>query len=105
MSKKDKGIVRPDFSRERDQKLDYPICSLPGMSTQVIDADGQPGTSMDGARILPLDLSTTIPTRLARCSTSTALQELADSIREHGVIEPVIVRPSEIQRALRDRGG
>lgn len=96
MSRKAKGIVRPDFSRERDQKLDLSEMFAASMATQVIDADGQPGTSMEGARLLPLDLVDHNPYQARQAFDVGALQELADSISEHGVIEPVIVRPSEI---------
>ena len=95
MTRKTKGIVRPDFSRERDQKLDLSDMFAASMATQVLDADGKPGTSMEGARLLPLQLIDHNPYQARQAFDVSALQELADSIREHGVIEPVIVRPNE----------
>ena len=95
MSKRDKGIVKPDFSRERDRKLDLSEMFAASMSTRVTDADGGPGESMEGARVLPLDLIDHNPYQSRQAFDLDSLRELADSIREHGVIEPVIVRPNE----------
>ncbi|MDQ6694637.1 MAG: ParB/RepB/Spo0J family partition protein [Chloroflexota bacterium] len=95
MSKQAKGIVKPDFSRERDQKLDLSEMFAASMTTQVMDASGQPGTTMEGARLLPLDLIDHNPYQARQTFDVDALEELADSIREHGVIEPVIVRQNK----------
>ena len=95
MSKRDKGIVKPDFSRERDRTLDLSEMFAASMSTRVTDADGGPGESMEGARVLPLDLIDHNPYQSRQAFDLDSLRELADSIREHGVIEPVIVRPNE----------
>ena len=95
MTKKARDIVRPDFSRERDRKLDLSEMFAASMSEQAIDADDQPGMTMEGARLLPIDLVDHNPYQARQVFDVDALQELADSIREHGVIEPVIVRPSE----------
>jgi ParB/RepB/Spo0J family partition protein len=95
MSKGAKGIVKPDFSRTRDQKLDLSAMFAASMATEEVGADGQPGRTMEGARLLPLDLIDHNPYQARQAFDVEALQELADSIREHGVIEPVIVRPVE----------
>ena len=42
---------------------------------------------------LPLDLLKANPDQPRRYFDTTALQELADSIKEHGVIQPIIVTP------------
>ena len=42
---------------------------------------------------LPLDLLQANPDQPRRYFDTTALQELADSIKEHGVIQPIIVTP------------
>ena len=52
-----------------------------------------PGTEMEGARLLPLDLIDPNPYQPRQAFDTAALQELAASIREHGVLEPVLVRP------------
>jgi len=95
MSKGSKGIVKPDFSRTRGQKLDLSEMFAASMSTEDVGADGLPGKTMEGARHLPLDLIDHNPYQARQAFDVEALQELADSIREHGVIEPVIVRPVE----------
>ncbi len=94
MTRKTKSIVTPDFSRERDQKLDLSEMFAASMATQVTIEDGQPGNPMEGARLLPLDLVDHNPYQARQAFDLDALKELADSIREHGVIEPVIVRPN-----------
>lgn len=95
MTKRAKGIVKPDFSRERDQKLDLSEMFAASMATQVIGADGGPGKSMEGARLLPLDLIDHNPHQSRQAFDMDTLEELAGSIREHGVIEPVIVREND----------
>lgn len=92
MSKRAKEVVRPDFTRGRDQKLDLSEMFAAGMATEALDADGEPGKRMEGARLLPLDLIDHNPYQARQAFDVEALQELADSIREHGVIEPIIVR-------------
>jgi ParB family chromosome partitioning protein len=95
MTRKSKGIIKPDFSRERDHKLDLSEMFAASMATQVMDADGRPGTSMEDVRRLPLDLIDHNPYQARQAFDSEALDELADSIREHGVIEPIVVRANE----------
>mgnify|MGYP000330098941 CR=1 FL=1 len=95
MSKQSKGIVKPDFSRTRDPKLDLSEMFAASISTATMDAEGQPGKSMEGARLLPLDLISHNPYQSRQAFDIEALEELANSIRTHGVIEPVIVRPLE----------
>jgi ParB/RepB/Spo0J family partition protein len=95
MTRKSKGIIKPDFSRERDHKLDLSEMFAASMATQVMDADGRPGTSMEDVRRLPLDLIDHNPYQARQVFDSEALDELAASIREHGVIEPIVVRANE----------
>ncbi len=52
-----------------------------------------PGTEIEGARLLPIDLIDPNPFQPRQAFDATALEELAASIREHGVLEPVLVRP------------
>jgi ParB/RepB/Spo0J family partition protein len=51
------------------------------------------GVALENARLLPLDLIDPNPYQSRQAFDPHALQELADSIREHGVIEPIVVRP------------
>ncbi len=46
---------------------------------------------LDGDRFLPLDKIMTNPNQPRKHFDETALQELANSIKEHGVIQPIIV--------------
>jgi len=52
-----------------------------------------PGSEMEGARLLPIELVDPNPFQPRQAFDPQALEELAASIREHGVIEPVLVRP------------
>lgn len=52
-----------------------------------------PGTELAGARRLPLTLIDPNPQQARRAFAPAALHELAESIRQHGVLEPILVRP------------
>lgn len=52
-----------------------------------------PGQPTVGARDLPLDIIDPNPYQARQAFNMGGLQELADSIREHGVLEPILVRP------------
>src|SRR5215207_5076210 len=54
-----------------------------------------PGTELEGARRLPMALIDPNPQQARRAFSTAALQELADSISQHGVLEPILVRPME----------
>jgi hypothetical protein len=56
MTRKTKGVVRPDFSRERERRLDLSEMFAASMATQALDEDGRPGRSMGDVRLLSLDL-------------------------------------------------
>lgn len=54
----------------------------------------EPGTSpIPGIRRVPLDVVGPSPLQPRRDFTEEALRELADSIREQGIIQPLVVRP------------
>jgi len=53
----------------------------------------EPGDALEGARLLPLGQIDANPNQPRQVFDESALQELADSIRTHGVLEPVLVRP------------
>ena len=55
--------------------------------------DREPGTELEGARLLPLDLVDANPQQSRQVFDEAALDELAQSIREHGVLEPILLRP------------
>jgi ParB family transcriptional regulator, chromosome partitioning protein len=50
-------------------------------------------TSTDGVRTVPLTTITPSPLQPRKEFERDALQELVDSIRQHGIIQPLIVRP------------
>ncbi len=52
-----------------------------------------PGTELEGARELPIKLIDTNPLQPRQAFDPQSLRELADSIGEHGVLEPIMVRP------------
>lgn len=58
-----------------------------------LDAGTGPETSLD-VKELPLDEIDRNPHQARQAFNMETLEELADSIREHGVIEPIVVRPS-----------
>jgi ParB family chromosome partitioning protein len=53
-----------------------------------------PGSEMPDVRELPLVLIEPNPRQSRQVFDIGALQELAESIRQHGVIEPIVVRPT-----------
>jgi ParB/RepB/Spo0J family partition protein len=61
--------------------------------TSLFEDTSTPGTEIEGARLLPIDLIDPNPFQPRQAFDATALEELAASIREHGVLEPVLVRP------------
>ncbi len=67
----------------------------PASRYEVLAPTNLPGMEMQDARLLPLDLIDHNPYQARQAFDVDALQELAESIREHGVIEPIIVRPME----------
>jgi ParB family transcriptional regulator, chromosome partitioning protein len=72
----------------------------PASRYEILAPSGLPGMEMQDARLLPLDLIDHNPYQARQAFDVEALQELADSIREHGVLEPILVRPADT-----DRGG
>lgn len=76
--------------------------SLSSLGTQPIaegaaasPADSEPGQITEGARDLPLSLIDHNPYQARQAFSERSLQELADSILLHGVIEPIVVRPTD----------
>lgn len=67
----------------------------PASRYEVLAPTSLPGMEMQDARLLPLDLIDHNPYQARQTFDVEALEELADSVREHGVLEPIIVRPRE----------
>jgi len=56
-------------------------------------APAQPATASDGPRSLPIDLVQRNPAQPRKHFDESDLTELANSIRTHGVLQPILVRP------------
>lgn len=67
----------------------------PASRYEILAPTTLPGMEMADARLLPLGLIDHNPYQARQVFDVEALQELAGSIQEHGVIEPIIVRPVE----------
>ena len=67
----------------------------PASRYEVLAPTSLPGMEMQDARLLPLDLIDHNPYQARQAFDAAALEELAESIREHGVLEPILVRPAE----------
>ena len=59
----------------------------------ILSVSGEPGDDDIELRDLPLDLVKPNPRQPRRSFDDAALQGLADSVRERGVLQPVLVRP------------
>jgi hypothetical protein len=59
--------------------------------------DTRPGTELEEARLLPLALVDPNPAQSRQVFDETSLEELAASIREHGLLQPIIVQPHPSQ--------
>lgn len=66
----------------------------PGGIMSLLTESGVPGSPLSGARDLPLTLIDHNPYQARQAFNPHSLEELANSIREQGVIEPIIVRPA-----------
>jgi len=64
------------------------------LSTRVPDETPVPAQPGDELRVLPVDLVDCSPYQPRREFNKEALQELADSIRAQGIVQPILVRPS-----------
>ncbi len=65
----------------------------PTITRRDVVAPSGPGTALQGARLLPLDLIDPNPLQARQVFNEAGLAELAASIRERGVLEPILVRP------------
>jgi len=58
------------------------------------DVEPAPGQIVSSEKFLPIELISRNPNNPRRHFDEGELDELAHSIREHGVVQPVVVRPS-----------
>ena len=84
-------MARPDFRSQAAQRL---ATERSGYTPALIDLlkPGEPGTVKDVRRI-PVDRIESNPDQPRQHFDEDALADLAASIREHGVLQPVLVRP------------
>ena len=61
-------------------------------SGEVVDEEGRAGPRPTGALYIRIDSIRPNPDQPRRAFETVALQELADSIREHGILQPLLVR-------------
>ena len=81
-------MTRPD----RKRGLGRGLSAL--MSDVTVDHDEKPATG-GGPRFLPVDLIQPNPDQPRKTFTDQDMEELSASIREKGVIQPLVVRPIE----------
>lgn len=87
-AKANTGTARP-----KKQSLESALnLKEPAGIMALLNDTAKPGEPLQGARDLPMDTIEPNPFQSRQVFHVQALEELADSIREHGVIEPIIVR-------------
>src|ERR671910_207763 len=59
----------------------------------ILAVSGGRGPALEDLRMIPLELIAPNPKQPRRVFDDAALQALADSLRERGVLQPVLVRP------------
>jgi len=82
-------LARPDFRAYAAQRLSEERELSPSI-VSLLSADG--GKTL-GVRHVPIDRIEANPENPRLLFEETALEELAASIREHGVLQPILVRP------------
>ncbi len=83
-------MARPDFRAAAARRLSEER-ELPSSIVSLLSSE-RVGRST-GVRIIPVDRITPNPEQPRLAMDATSLEELAASIREHGVLQPILVRP------------
>lgn len=71
-----------------------------GLSALMADVDLVPGNPTANRQTLPIEQITPNPDQPRRAFSQDALTELADSLRQRGVLQPLIVRPHPTEPKL-----
>jgi ParB family chromosome partitioning protein len=88
-------LARPDFRGTAARRLAEERELSPAILSLISPEEGERPA---GIRNIPLDRITPNPQQPRMTFDEEALAELAASIREHGVLQPVLVRPAEPHR-------
>ena len=83
-------MARPDFRAAAARRLSEER-ELSPVIVSLLTPDGP--TRSVGVRIVPIDKITPNPEQPRLAFDQETLDELAASIREHGVLQPILVRP------------
>jgi ParB/RepB/Spo0J family partition protein len=83
-------LARPDFRAAAARRLSEER-ELPPAIVSLLSPD--PSRRSGGVRIVPVDRIEPNPQQPRLAFDETSLDELAASIREHGVLQPILVRP------------
>ncbi|MDJ0614479.1 MAG: ParB/RepB/Spo0J family partition protein [Rhizobiaceae bacterium] len=71
--------------------LDQPVQSTPIQEAPVEEA---PAVPLRGERIVPIEKIRANPNNPRRSFADSELEDLCNSIREHGIVQPILVRPA-----------
>ncbi|TDK30370.1 ParB/RepB/Spo0J family partition protein [Rhizobium deserti] len=76
------------------RRLGRGLAALIGEMDQPFAADAAP-KKVDADRLVPIELVSRNPRNPRRSFNEGELQDLANSIRQHGIVQPVVVRPRD----------
>ncbi|MFL5769838.1 MAG: ParB/RepB/Spo0J family partition protein [Chloroflexota bacterium] len=85
-------MARPDFRATAARRLSEDRELSPAIVSLLSAEPGEVGRSV-GVRVLPVDNIEPNPNQPRMVFDAEALHELSASIREHGVLQPILVRP------------
>ena len=83
-------MARPDFRAAAARRLSEER-ELPSAIVSLLSPE--PGRRATGVRVIPVDRIDPNPQQPRLAFDEATLEELATSIREHGVLQPILVRP------------
>lgn len=83
-------MARPDFRAEASRRLSQESELSPAIVSLLSSDDS---TRSVGVRLVPLDRIESNPQQPRLAFNQETLEELAASIREHGVLQPILLRP------------
>ncbi|MFL5754916.1 MAG: ParB/RepB/Spo0J family partition protein [Chloroflexota bacterium] len=83
-------MARPDFRAAAARRLSEERELSPAIVSLLTP---EPGHRSQGVKMIPVDRIESNPEQPRLAFDETSLEELASSIREHGVLQPILVRP------------